>query len=86
MKSLTVVAAIMFWVASVGAFVASVQPSGAQHPSPQLTEQEQSSCRSDAIRLCFFNLANAESTRACLRGKKPDLSPPCRKLIEARGN
>jgi hypothetical protein len=85
-KGRTAVAAVMFLIASIGALVASVQPSEAQQPSPQLTDKEQSSCRSDAIRLCFFSLANAENTRACLRSKKPDLSQPCRKLIEARGN
>lgn len=58
----------------------------AQTPAPQITAEEQALCRPDAIRLCFFKLANADALRACLRSKKPALSAPCRALIEKRGN
>jgi hypothetical protein len=58
----------------------------AQRPSKDLSSTEQAACRSDAIRLCFFSIANADALKDCLRGKKPDLSASCRKLLESRGN
>lgn len=58
----------------------------AQQPSRALTAEEQSMCRADAIRFCFFSIANAEALRACLRSKKAQLSPSCQKLISSRGN
>ena len=57
----------------------------AQKPSPELTQEEQSACTSDAIRMCFINIGQADSMRACLRRNKPNLSTSCRKLIESRG-
>jgi hypothetical protein len=57
----------------------------AQQPSPDLSREEQAACRSDAIRLCFFSIPGADGLRACLRRNKPNLSPPCRALIESRG-
>jgi hypothetical protein len=59
--------------------IAQQQPAG-------VSEQEQAACRPDAIRLCFFSLATSDGLRACLRRNKPSLSPPCKKLIESRGN
>jgi hypothetical protein len=61
-------------------------PAHAQQPSRELSAEEQTACRSDAIRLCFFKIANADALKACLRTNKPDLSPSCKKLIESRGN
>jgi hypothetical protein len=58
----------------------------AQQPSRGLTAEEQSMCRADAIRYCFFSIANAEALRSCLRSKKLSLSAPCQKLITSRGN
>jgi hypothetical protein len=66
-----------------GVYVATAQ---AQQPSRDLSNEEQAACRSDAIRLCFFKISNAEALKACLRSNKPDLSPSCKKLIESRGN
>jgi hypothetical protein len=58
----------------------------AQQPSRDLSAEEQSMCRADAIRFCFFSIANAEALRMCLRSKKVQLSAPCQKLISSRGN
>jgi hypothetical protein len=57
----------------------------AQQPSKDLSSEEQALCRSDAIRLCFFKINDAEALRSCLRSNKPNLSAGCRKLIESRG-
>jgi hypothetical protein len=57
----------------------------AQQPSKDLSSQEQTLCRSDAIRLCFFKISDADGLRSCLRSNKPNLSAGCRKLIETRG-
>jgi hypothetical protein len=64
----------------------SVVPAFAQTPSPQIIGSEMAACRGDAIRLCFFNIAQADALRACLRRNKSNLSVPCRSLIESRGN
>jgi hypothetical protein len=58
----------------------------AQTPAPDVSPTEMAACRSDAIRLCFFNIVQTDALRACLRRNKPDLSIRCRKLIESRGN
>ena len=57
----------------------------AQKPSPELTQEEQAACTSDAIRMCFTSIGQADAMRACLRRNKPNLSTSCRKLIESRG-
>jgi hypothetical protein len=64
---------------------AIAQQAPTQAPSG-VSEQEEAACRADAIRLCFFSLLSANNLRICLRRNKPDLSGPCRKLIESRGN
>jgi hypothetical protein len=66
--------------------IGSIDHASAQAPSAQISGSEMSACRSDAIRLCFFNVAQADALRACLRRNKPNLSVPCRSLIESRGN
>jgi hypothetical protein len=66
--------------------IASIDQASAQTASAQISGSEMSACRSDAIRLCFFNVAQAEALRACLRRNKLNLSVPCRSLIESRGN
>ena len=71
------VAAILFCIIGVAL---------AQQPSPDVSAKEQEACRSDAIRHCFFRLANAEALRGCLRANKPSLSPACQKLLTSRGN
>jgi hypothetical protein len=58
----------------------------AQQPSKDLSSTEQAACRGDAIRFCFFSIANADALKPCLRRNKPDLSTSCRKLLELRGN
>jgi hypothetical protein len=63
-----------------------VGPVQAQQASPELSASEQAVCRSDAIKFCFFSLANADWVRACLRKNKPSLSTPCQKLLTSRGN
>jgi hypothetical protein len=39
----------------------------AQQPASDLTKEEQALCRSDAIRLCFFKISDANAQRGCLR-------------------
>jgi hypothetical protein len=77
---------IISFILGLGLSVGLGSASQAQQISGALSAQEQALCRPDAIRLCLFSVANADALRACLRRNKPELSPPCRKLIESRGN
>jgi hypothetical protein len=63
-----------------------VKEAASQQPSRDLTAQEQTVCRSDAIRFCFFRITNADALRSCLRSNKANLSTPCQNLITSRGN
>jgi hypothetical protein len=66
----------------------SPEASFAQTPSPNVSAAEMSACRGDAIRLCFFSIAQADALRDCLRHNKPGLSQSCRKLglgLECQG-
>jgi hypothetical protein len=67
------------------ALLAMLGGAAGQQASPDLSREEQAACRPDAVRLCFFSIASAESLRACLRRNKPILSASCRALIESRG-
>jgi hypothetical protein len=74
-------------ILAVAAFVSVASfKAHAQTPAPDVSPTEMAACRSDAIRVCFFSIAQTDALRACLRRNKSDLSTGCRKLIESRGN
>jgi hypothetical protein len=83
---MTMTAPLLRIAFTLGLFLVSIQGTAAQQAPTGVSNAENAACRSDAIRLCFFSLASADGLRTCLRGKKPSLSVPCRKLIESRGN
>jgi hypothetical protein len=61
-------------------------PAISQTPDPDLTAEEQTLCRPDAIRFCFFKIGRAEALRQCLRDHRAELSLPCQGLLASRGN
>ncbi|MGL5363156.1 MAG: hypothetical protein ACRDBH_09760 [Bosea sp. (in: a-proteobacteria)] len=76
---------LRFTIASALLLAMSASAQSQQEP-PGFSAQEQAACRPDAIRLCFFSLATSDGVRMCLRRNKASLSPPCKKLVESRGN
>jgi hypothetical protein len=60
----------------------AVTPAYAEEPV--ISKTENTACRSDAIRYCFFSLASSDATRSCLRKNVTKLSPRCNALIAAR--
>ena len=86
MKTFLSMRAMQMFVLTAASVLHFTGHAAAQQPSRELSAEEQSLCRADAIRFCFFSIANAEALRACLRSKKPSLSTPCQRLITSRGN
>jgi hypothetical protein len=78
--------AVLMFVLTAASALQFTGHAAAQQPSRDLSTEGQSVCRGDAIRFCFFSIANAEALRACLRSNKPWLSTPCQRLITSRSN
>jgi hypothetical protein len=61
-------------------------PAQAQAQAKAVTAQEQTACRTDALRFCLFKLGDADALRQCLRDNRANLSTPCLALLKSRGN
>jgi hypothetical protein len=66
-------------VAIIGSLVGMIPTAGFAEPVP--TDAERSACTSDAFRLCVALIPNQSAVIACLKSKKPQLSPTCRQLF-----
>lgn len=55
------------------------------HGQSAPTREEQAACRADAMKLCSAHIGKPTEMNACLKANKPNLSAPCKKVIESRG-
>ncbi len=78
MKSVHVPALALLLGLSIGA------PVQAAEANPQtFTEAEQTLCQPDVFRLCNDFVPDEEQIAACMKAKRKQLSPDCRKVFEA---
>ena len=70
----------MIGVAIIGSLVGMIPTAGSAEPVP--TPEERSACTSDAFRMCLSAIPNQTAVIACLKSKKPQLSPTCRQLFD----
>lgn len=49
------------------------------------TREEQTACRSDAMKYCASHVGKPTEMNACLKANKANLSEGCKKVVESRG-
>ena len=76
MSPRTVLATILF------AMTSSAALAGSAAVSQDLRQRAQEICAADATRLCADSLASDDQIVACMKGKRPELTVPCRNVYD----
>jgi hypothetical protein len=50
------------------------------------TAEQRAACTPDVFRLCASEIPNVDNIVACMKAKKPSLSPACRAVFNAPAN
>jgi len=59
-------------------------PGAAQNLEATVTAEERAACRPDVFRLCASAIPSVKAIVACMKRERPQLSPACAAVFDAR--
>lgn len=73
---------IHFTLVVCAILVPSIALAGTADVSTALRVQAEAVCKDDAMRLCADAIPDESAVVACMRPKRSELTPPCRKVFD----